>query len=333
MDLDPDQLRTIASSYRLSQLVYSCASLGLPDALSRGPQTFVQVARTVGADEGSVHRLMRAAASEGILSYADGHYAINEFSRQLCSDGDQSLRDLVLGWSVLRPNYVAFGYLDEAVRTAKSGIELAYGERFHSYLRSHPDDRARYDSAMESTVDGFREAAASFDFSRFAQVVDVGGGQGGFLVAIIERYAHISGVLFDLPEVVDAAPTRLASYPQANAISIVGGNMFNDLPRGGDAYLFSTVLRCFDDDECKAVLRLCAERMAPEGHLIALEMVMSDGIPPSPLGLADLQALVVYGGKDRTETEWTTLLAGVGFAAPVFHPAGGAYTFIDAVRA
>jgi hypothetical protein len=185
---------------------------------------------------------------------------------------------------------------------------------------------------MESTVEEFRETVSAYDFSRFSTIVDVGGGQGGFLVAIIEHHPHIRGILFDLPEVVAEAPARLAPYPQREAIDIVGGDMFRDVPAGADAYLLSTVLRCFGDDQCRTVLGLCAERMAPGGHLLAVEMVLPEGIPPSPQGLADLQALAVYGGKDRTKAEWTTLLQQAGFTRPAFHPDRDPYAIIDAVR-
>lgn len=331
MDLAPEQLRSIASSYRLSQVVYALASLGIPDALRGGALTAREVAGRVDADPPRMGRLLRAAASEGIIR-ADGEcYALNGFSRQLCSDGDESMRDVLVGWLALRPGYVAFAYLDEVVRGRASGMEQAFGERFHDYMRSHPVDARLYAQANAETVDAFRQAAAAYDFGRFERVVDVGGGHGSFLLAIAERYPHVRGVLFDFPDVVAGAQARLAPFPAAARISVVGGDMFDDVPEGGDAYLFSTVLRCFEDDECVTVLRRCAERMTAGGHVLAVEMLMPDGTPESPSGLADLQAMVVYGGKDRTRGEWADLLLEAGYHPPEFHPAGEPYSLIAAV--
>ena len=333
MGLDPDQLRPIASAYRLSQLVYACASLKIADALAAGAGTVDAVAGAIGAPASTVARLLRAAASEGIIEASDGRYALNSFSRQLSSHGPESMRDFILGWSLFRPGYVAFSRLDEAVRTGRSGTELVFGQPFHRYLRAHPDEAALYGAAMESTVDGFRAAADAYDFTRFSQIVDVGAGQGSFLVAILQRHVGPTGVLFDLPDVVAGVAARLAPHPEAERISIQGGDMFDSLPTGADCYLMSTVLRCFGDDACRHVLRNCRDAMRPKGRVLALEMVMPEGIPPSPRGLADLQALTVYGGADRTETEWTALLTEAGFAAPAFHPIDGIYTFIDATVA
>ena len=186
---------------------------------------------------------------------------------------------------------------------------------------------------MESTVDGFRVQADTFDFSRFTSVVDVGGGQGSFLVAILERHPGLQATLFDLPDVVRGAPARLAKYGQGDNISIVAGDMCTDLPAGFDVYLFSTVFRCFTDDDCLRVLESCRERMTPGGRVVAVEMVMPAGLPPSPRGLADLQALAVYGGADRTEAEWTALLQRAGFAVPAFLPADEPFVMIEAAPA
>jgi hypothetical protein len=328
--LDPTALLALASGYRLSQLIYACTALGLPDLLAAGPVSAEEAAAAIGADADAVARLLRAAASEGVVSHADGRFRLNPFSEQLCRDGEGSLQSMVLGWSALRPSYLAFGHLDEAVRRGRSGIDLAFGERFHEYLTSHPDEASAYVSAMESTIDGFALAAAALDFSAFTKIVDVGGGQGTFLVAIRRRHPSVQGVLFDRPEVVAGAPERLFAYPEGADIEIVGGDMFEDVPADADAYLFSTVLRCFDDGDCERVLRRCAARMRPGGCVLALEMVMPNGIPPSPRGLADLQALVVYGGKDRTDSEWTALLGRAGFGEPRFIAADGPYSFVQA---
>jgi hypothetical protein len=323
------ELRQLTAAYRLSQVVYAFTSLGMADALAGGAKTANDVAETVRTAPGPTDRLLRAAAGEGVIDVHDGRYSLNEFSELLVSGVDGSLADMVMGWTLLPITYAAFGRLDEAVRTGRSGVELAFGARFHELLRTRPDDAARYEAAMESTVEGFRVQAELFDFSRYGSVVDVGGGQGSFLVAILRRYPDVDATLFDLPDVVRGAPAPLAAHPEGDQIDVVAGNMFDDVPAGFGVYLFSTVLRCFTDDECLSVLGRCRERMAPGGRVLAVEMVMPDDAP-SPHGLADLQALVVYGGADRTETEWTELFRCAGLADPVFTPADAPFVLIEA---
>jgi hypothetical protein len=328
----PEELRLLAGSYRLSQVIYAFTSLGMADALADGARTSGEVADAVHAVSGTTARLLRAAASEGVIDVDGDRFSVNAFSQLLVSGVEGSLHDMVLGWTLLPTAYEAFGHLDDAVRTGRSGTEIAFGARFHELMRTQPEEAARYETAMESTIDGFRVQADAYDFSRFGSVVDIGGGQGSFLVAILQRHPHVEATLFDLPDVVRGAPARLVEHPEGEKISIVAGDMFEAVPAGFGVYLFSTVLRCFTDDECVHVLRSCREQMAPGGRVVAVEMVMPDDCP-SPHGLADLQALVVYGGSDRTEAEWTDVMRRAGLADPTFIPVDPPFVLIEAAAA
>jgi hypothetical protein len=330
MGLAADDLFTITRHAKVAQVVYALASLGIPDALVEGPLDAPAVATSVGAIPGRVARLLRAAASAGVLDHDGRQYGLNEFSRQLCSEGESSFRSMLLGWSLLRPGYVGLGYLDLVVRDGGSGVEAAFGQSWHDYLDTHPDDAAQYTTAMESTIDDFMDAATGYDFSQHASVVDVGGGMGGFLVAIIRAHPQVRGILLDLPRVVAGAPGFLADFPEGERIEVLDGDLFTAVPSGADAYMYSTVLRCFDDEPCVLALRAAAAAMAPGGRVLALEMVLEDGIPPLAAGLADLYAMTVYGGKDRTRAEWSALLAEAGFDEPIFYPVNDDYVIIEA---
>ena len=146
-----------------------------------------------------------------------------------------------------------------------------------------PAEAKRYRSAMESTVESFTAGARAYDFSRFDTVVDVGGGLGGLLVAVLREHPGVRGVLLDLPRVVAAAPAVLAEHPEADRIEVVAGDMFHDLPHGADAYVYSTVLRCFEDDACLEALRAWPAPLGPGGQVLAVEMVLPEGVPPSPV--------------------------------------------------
>ena len=333
MTLQADDLLTITRHARLAAVLAALASLGVPDALADGPSHPEEVGARVGARPDRVDRLLRAAAGEGAFDHGAAGYALNAFSRRLCSDGEGSLRSMLVGWSMLRGGQVAMAHLDEAARTGTSGLRAAFGQSFHDYLDTRPDEAARYRTAMESTVDGFTASARAYDFSRFDTVVDVGGGMGGLLVAVLRDNPQLRGVLFDLPRVVADAPAALAGRPERDRIEVVAGDMFRDLPRGADAYVYSTVLRCFDDDECLEALRACARAARPGGQVLAVEMVMAEGVPPSPAGLADVYAMAVYGGKDRTEAQWAALMARAGFGQPTFHPVEGPFVVVAATVA
>jgi hypothetical protein len=235
---------------------------------------------------------------------------------------------MVLGWSCLPAKYEAWGGLLENVRTGRSAFRARHGVRFYDHLAAHPEEAIDYDRAMSSTVEAFAAAADGYDYSAIGTLVDVGGGQGLQLAAILQGYPSMRGVLFDLPAVVAHADGALAAAGVAERVEIVGGDMFAAIPAGGDGYLFSTVLRCFDDDECLTVLQRCRAVVPDHGRLLAIEMVAPEGPLQPPAGVADLDAMVLYGGADRTEQEWAALLDQTGFRLLEIAPLDAPYHLV-----
>lgn len=282
--LDPAVLPRLAGGFRLSQLVYVTAALGLADLLREGPRSASELAAATRTHERSLARLLRALASEGMLAYdpVEDLYASTAFAEGLASDGEGSWRAMVLGWSCLPAKYDAFAGLLENVRTGRSSFEVREGMRFYEYLAQHADAAAAYDAATGSTIEAFTSVAAGYDYSRINTIVDVGGGQGMLLAALLTAYPSMRGVLLDLPSVVAAAETVLADAGVADRVEIVASDMFSAIPAGGDAYIFATVFRCFSDDACLQILERCREALPAHGCLLAVEMVPPEapGTPP-----------------------------------------------------
>ncbi len=332
-DRDPVGIRRMAGAYRLSAAVAAFAELGVADVLAGGPRSAAEVASELGVHEPTLRRLLAALAGEGVVSEQDGRYGLTPLSRALCSNDPDHTRDMVRGWTALAEGYRAFGELAATVRTGVSGFRLAHGQPFHEYLRDHPDRAAVYGAAMESTVEDFQAAVDAYDFAQHESVVDIGGGYGGFLLCLTRTHPHIHGTVYDLPHVVEEAATRLAASGPSDRIACTGGDAFESVPAGADAYVMSTVLRCFDDEQCTRLLRSCRAAMKPGARVLLLEMMLPTGAPPPPHGVADLQALAVYGGADRTEGQWRSLLQSAGLSLLGVQPAELPYWWIVGVRA
>jgi len=253
--IDLAELRRLAGGYRASQAIYAMVALGVPDTLAAGPASVEQVAASVAADPAAMSRLLRALGDLGILSREDdGRYRLTDASTSLRADDPDGLRAMILGWSALPVGYAAFGALHHAVRTGGNAFEHVYGQRFHDYLDHDSEAAQAYEAATESTVTAFDDAIRVGGFGRFPTVVDVGGGQGTFLEALLRQYPSARGVLLEVPRVAADARDRLRGRPEGIRIDIVAGDMFASIPPGGDAYVFLTVLRCFNDDECRQIL-------------------------------------------------------------------------------
>jgi len=330
--LDLGALRRAAGGYRLAQAIRAFAELGLADALAGGPRGAEELAALCGCHLPYLRRLLRALASEGIVvSTGDGSYALTEASRHLASGS--GLREMVLGWSVLPAAYAAFAHLGNAVRSGRPPFELAHATDFHNYLARRPEDAALYDAAMESTVDAFEETVRSYDFARFHTVVDLGGGGGGFLAVLLRAHTQARGICFDLPEVIANALQRGLEPDVADRLELRAGDLFVDTLPVGDAYTLITVLRLFEDEQAVRLLRAVAHVLPPGGAIVVVDFWLPEGIPPSPLGLADLQALCVYGGRDRTRAEYAGLLGSAGLVMGTVIELAGPLAIFDAHHA
>jgi O-methyltransferase domain/IclR helix-turn-helix domain len=327
--LSAEDLDRLLGSYRLALAVRAFVAVGLAERLAGGPATADELAASTGCHPPTVFRLLRALASEGVLAVdAAGAFALTPASARLAAGHPQSSRAMLLGWRLLPATVDAYGSLAEAVRTGQSPFAARHGMPFYRWLDGHPEVAGAYEAAMESTVSAFDAAAGAYPFPSTGTVVDVGGGQGALLVSVLRRHPGLRGVLFDLPRVVAAAAGRLAGLAEAARIEIVAGDLLDGVPAGGDVYLLSTVLRCFDDDECVAALRRVAAAMGPAARLAALENVLPDGVPPPGAGLSDLDALVVYGGRDRTAGEWESVLRAAGLRLDAVTPVDGRFAFV-----
>ena len=221
-----------------------------------------------------------------------------------------------------------------SLATGGTGFEAAMGMPLFNYLAQHPEEA----SLFSETMVGFHGAeppavAAAYDFSIFTTVVDVGGATGNMLAAILARHPEPRGVLFDMPHIVGGAPSLLKARGVDNRVTIEAGDFFKGVPAGGDAYLLSHVIHDWNEDQCLTILGHCRKAMKPDGKLLIVEMVLPAGDTPHPGKLLDMVMLVVPGGQERTEAEYTPLLAKAGFRVTRVIPTDSAVSVVEAVPA
>jgi DNA-binding transcriptional ArsR family regulator len=317
----------------VSQAISVMARLGVADVLADGPQEVAEIARRVGAHESALYRVLRALGDVGVVTELDDRsFALTPLGALLRSDVPGSLR----GWATMvgMPFHRhSWTDLYETVRTGEPAFDRVYGTQFFDYLAEHPEDAAIFDTAM--AVVSTREAASiigAYDFGRLGTIVDVGGGRGGLLAAILSAHPHLRGVLFDTPTVVSGAHGELSRAGVSNRCRVVSGDFFDSVPEGGDAYLLSNVIHNWDDDQAVTILRTCRAAMADTACLLIAETVLPQGRQPSPAKLTDVQMLVlITGGCQRTEAEFRALLDRAGLRLVRIVPDSGRFDLVEAV--
>jgi hypothetical protein len=185
---------------------------------------------------------------------------------------------------------------------------------FWDYLTDHPDIELAFNRAMSSlSADANRLVLENCDFSRFGSIVDLGGGEGRFLAAILNANPQATGTLLDLPTAVDAARRYLDSQGLGGRTTVVAGDLFASVPPGHDAYILKHILHDWSDAESIDILRVCRRAMGPESRLIIVDAVMEPGNEPHPAKWFDLHMMVALGGRERTAGDFRELLPASGF--------------------
>jgi hypothetical protein len=316
---DTRRLAELINAYQVSAAIGALARLGVADALAAGPQLPAELARRVQADEGALTRLLGATLDIGLFSLGDdGRYALTSLGGLLRGDAEGSLRRLAIV-STDEWRWRAYGHLTHALRTGEPGFVPAHGCRFWEYLASHPAEAASFEESM-ARISGVRDAAVAgtYDFSHIGCLVDVGGGGGSLLRAVLGAYPQLRGVLFDQPGVVDGAREPLRQAGLAERCEVIGGDFLEAVPTGGDAYVLSWILHDWDDQTVVRILAHCRRAMDDAARLLVVELVVpAPDEPGAPqvmrlIRQTDLEMLTVVGGRERTATEYAGLFAGAG---------------------
>ena len=281
-----------------------------------------------GTNADALYRVMRLLASEGVFrETSPRRFAQTELSETLRSDRPGSPRDFVR--MINSEAYRAFADLLHSIRTGGTAFEHVFGAPRFDWLEAHPDETALFQRAMIALSQGANEALAeAYDFAPFKRVVDVGGGHGQLLSAILARNPHLSGVLFDRPVCIDAARTGMGG-PLPGA-EFVAGDFFEAAPKGGDVYVLKRVIHDWNDERAAAILRNCRHAMAPAGRVLVAEWILGEGNDPDLNKYADLTMLAVTGGIERTEQQYAELFSQSGLRLERVIPAGVAMSILEA---
>ncbi len=311
------RLLLLTDGKRISRVLHVVAELGVADALADGPLTVAELAGRTDSHADALGRVLRVAAAFGVfVQRDDGRYALNDVAECLRSGVPGSQRDMVLynGDEMLWRSY---GQLLHTVRTGEPAFEAAYGHSFFEHLEQDPQAGALFDRAMT----GMSRATArmlldSHDFGQYGRIADIGGGRGLFLAEILARHTEVRGTLVDRPSVAAEAGKTFREAGVTERAEVVPGDFFEELPRGADAYVLKAVLHDWDDDRAAAILGRVRDALAgnPEGRLLICEFLVGPANEWDRGKLLDLDMLVRFGGRERSEDQWRALLARAGFA-------------------
>jgi SAM-dependent methyltransferase len=315
----------------ISRAVYAVAALGIADLLASGPMTAAQLAEATEAHEPSLYRVLRLAASLGVLTEHENHsFGLTVLGDRLRADVPASMRS----WAMLTDSVGgvrSYGPIIETVRTGKPGVDIAYGMSVFQFLAANPHHARDFQAAMSERTAAFAPSvAANYDFSAARTVADIGAGTGTLLAAILQEHRHLRGTLFDRPEVTSEAASVLAAAGVADRCEVVAGDFFAEVPEGADIYLLANVLHDWDDARSVQILTSCRKVMPADGRVLIVERLIPDNPDDAvPVLLSDINMLMLTGGMERTNADYAALLTQAGLAASRVLPVTAPYGIIE----
>ncbi|MGH4032906.1 methyltransferase [Actinomycetota bacterium Odt1-20B] len=302
--------------YMSAQAIGVAAELGLADLIGSGSRTSAELADGTRTHEPSLRRLLRLLVSGGIMTEPrPGTFALTAVGSRLRSDSPDSLTNFARMFS--DPLFLtSWQGLLHTVTTGERAFDHAYGTEVYAHLAEHPRTSALFNEAMsEESRHSAAQLAAGYDFPGSGTVVDLGGGDGTLLTAILRSRPGLRGIVFDSASGVAEAPATLRKAGLTDRCEVRAGDFFKAVPGDGDLYLIKSVFQDWGDEESRAILRTCRAHMPDSATLLIVGTVLPETADTSApvMFLTDANMMVTTGGRERTESEFRAMLAETGF--------------------
>jgi hypothetical protein len=310
---ETDQLTRIMTSAALSRAVSSIAEFGVADLIQTGqPQPVEYLASASKTHAPSLYRTLRFLASHGLFQETENrHFAHTPLSAALRTDAPGSYR---AGAQLFHRLFAAWDGLHHSIQTGEPGFNKVFGTPIFDYIQAHPEMGPIFDAGMTSlNCYETSDMLEAYDFTGIHTLADIGGGNGSLLSAVLLRYPHMKGILFDLGHVVARAKESLKNAGLAARCSVLEGSFFEGIPAGADAYLFRHIIHDWTDEQCIQILGHCRKVISANGKLLVADCVVPLGNAPSLSKNMDMTMLAFPGGQERTEAQFRSLLKAASF--------------------
>lgn len=303
------------------------ATLRIADHIAAGLSSAPELAAAAGVDPDALERLLRFLVVRGLFSHDEAAgYTLTELGEPLRSDHPAGLRSGLDIEGVGRSE-LAFVHLLHSVRTGAAAFPKQFGVDFWQDLAADPVRRETFAGVMSSIVPArSADILSGYDWGSLGTLVDVGGGTGAMLIALLTHYPQLRGALVELADNAEDARAALAVAGLGERSEVISGSFFDPLPAGAGGYLLSLIIHDWGDEPARHILRRCAEAAGTSGTVFVVERVRADS-DSTHTGM-DLRMLALFGGKERRIAELTALAHDAGLAVSAVHPAG-AFSIVE----
>ena len=316
----------LIQSHRVTAVIYVAAKLGVAECLRDGPRSPADVADAIGAHESSIRRLLVALTTIGICNLdGQGSFSLTAIGTQLDSRSERSLK----GWAIFEGELLSKSWtgLKDSVTSGQTAAQLLGLNNSFDLMGQSPENVTVFNAAMgDLTRMVTPQIISGYDFSKTKVLMDVGGGSGQLVSAVLQNHPTMRGVVFDLPRCEESAKTLFRETGVSDRAEFIGGDFFESVPKGADTVLLKSVIHDWDEERSTIILKNCRQATSEPGKILLVERLMpsvlsNDGQHKSH-AMSDLNMLRGPGGKERTQIEYQKLLTQNGFRLNAIFPAG-----------
>ncbi|MGD9109204.1 MAG: methyltransferase [Gammaproteobacteria bacterium] len=310
-----EKLRNDMISMLMSPLFVQClaavAKLKIADHLNDGAKTSNELAKLTETNENALYRLLRLVVSYGIFEEKENRiFELNELGSMLVSSNPNSLYPMARYLNEEDCYFKTFENLLYTIKTGKPAFEKTFNLPFFEYLKQNETSRKNFNRYMVGKFTPvFKSAIKSYDFSQFGSIVDIGGGNGNFILEILNANKNIQGYIFDLLEVKSVADLNIKDAGLSDRCKFIGGDFFTAILQQADAYMMKSIIHDWQDDDAIKILKNCRKIMRGNNKLLIMEQIISPDKPHDAVKLSDMLMLLLFGSKERTKEEFASLLA------------------------
>lgn len=308
----PVQMMQMITGFWTSCCIYNAAKLNIADVIGTNALTADQLAEATHSHAPSLYRVLRALGSVGIFSENEiGEFSNTPLSNTLKSEVPGSMKAMAM--AQLGDHYDGWGNLMYSIKTGNNAFDKVEGMSIWKYYETHPEEGINFMKAMTGVTGAvIMNVLPAYDFTSFKKIVDVGGGNGALLMAVLNTAPQAEGIVFDEEYLKDETKKSIAAKGLSKRCTVESGSFFDFVPKDADAYLMKMVLHDWTDEQCIQILKNCQHAAKSDSKIIVIEAVIPEGNVPHPGKFMDINMMAMTGGKERTAKEFTSLFTQAG---------------------
>lgn len=320
------------SGFWVSRGIWIAAKLGIADLLKDGPKSAAELATATDMNADSVFRVMRMLAMVGAFEHkSDGRFANTPVSETLLSDVPGSLRYGAIA-EMGEVHYEAWGNIMHSMKTGEIAFDSKFSKNVWQYFETDPEKAQNFNRYMANNSAMVSQAIiGAYDFSSCGKLIDVGGGLGGLITAILQANPNLEGAVFDAPSVVANSRHFLDDAGVGGRCETIGGDFFEAVPAGFDTYMMRWIIHDWNDELSIKIFKNIRQVIPPNGKLLLFEAVVPDSSEPHFSKFMDLIMLTMTGGRERTAAEYGALVEKAGFKMTRVVPTDSFMSIVESV--